>query len=614
MNRISSSLLSAGKTFSSLFKSKAKTTYADVVVRNSIGQILLLQKKYEDGEMSEKWGFPGGHIEKGESATIAAVRELREETGLELEVVPLYVKEKEECTIFYFEAYVSGISNVILDNDEHRGYEWVPIEQVSDYNMIADIATYVDREVLSDVYRSIREDRIRLLDNPFTELDNSFKLLQTAFDNDLIDDITFFKARAWYKQARLKVARDIVEKAFDNNQLSDEEYWEIMKGGDPSHGGKLVKKIITDTKGRMQTKWVDPKTGEAPVKEKKPKAEPQAQWFDEFKKYQLNCYPIGIDKSQVDVNTSGDVHSHWILRWRDPKSGALKNAYSKEFMDRNAAEKWNRMKNVSSAQISKIADGAKKMMLKGEDDKTKEAGAIIYIISQTGLRRGDKLKFDKSGNRGVSSLAPDNVTIEGSKVKFSFIGKSYQDNKAEIDDPQLATYLSKLQKEREGSNWLFETSDAIIDSTFDKVGGEGLKIKDMRTYVAGDIARKVLFEDPAPPPPIPDGLPETKVKKLVQDKLKNCYEQVAGKLNNTPTMAKNSYIHPNIIDFWLKKLNLSFEIKKSEDAEQLTNISLDTILAQYTYEENVGKINEEDEEDCDTFNEPESLDEDTLEK
>ena len=46
---------------------------------------VLLQKREDNG----LWGLPGGGVEPGESVTEAIVREVREETGLEVEPVRL---------------------------------------------------------------------------------------------------------------------------------------------------------------------------------------------------------------------------------------------------------------------------------------------------------------------------------------------------------------------------------------------------------------------------------------------------------------------------------------------------------------------------------------------
>ncbi|MEO0370305.1 MAG: NUDIX hydrolase [Pseudomonadota bacterium] len=49
-----------------------------VVIRK--GQVLLVKRRNEPD--AGLWGFPGGHVDLGETAMQAAVRELREETGI----------------------------------------------------------------------------------------------------------------------------------------------------------------------------------------------------------------------------------------------------------------------------------------------------------------------------------------------------------------------------------------------------------------------------------------------------------------------------------------------------------------------------------------------------
>jgi len=48
-----------------------------IVIRGSDGRLLLLHERTED-----RWCFPKGHVDPGESLAQAAVREVREETGL----------------------------------------------------------------------------------------------------------------------------------------------------------------------------------------------------------------------------------------------------------------------------------------------------------------------------------------------------------------------------------------------------------------------------------------------------------------------------------------------------------------------------------------------------
>lgn len=51
-----------------------------IAVVHHQGRILLVKRKNEPN--ANTWGFPGGHVELGETALAAAARELAEETGV----------------------------------------------------------------------------------------------------------------------------------------------------------------------------------------------------------------------------------------------------------------------------------------------------------------------------------------------------------------------------------------------------------------------------------------------------------------------------------------------------------------------------------------------------
>jgi 8-oxo-dGTP pyrophosphatase MutT (NUDIX family) len=56
----------------------------NVVVANSAGEVLLIRRSDNDN-----WALPGGAIDLGESARQAAVRETKEETGIDCEITGL---------------------------------------------------------------------------------------------------------------------------------------------------------------------------------------------------------------------------------------------------------------------------------------------------------------------------------------------------------------------------------------------------------------------------------------------------------------------------------------------------------------------------------------------
>jgi mutator protein MutT len=57
-----------------------------LVARN--GEVLIAKKRLVEGHfLSGAWHVPGGRVETGESVTEAVVREIREEAGIDVEVV-----------------------------------------------------------------------------------------------------------------------------------------------------------------------------------------------------------------------------------------------------------------------------------------------------------------------------------------------------------------------------------------------------------------------------------------------------------------------------------------------------------------------------------------------
>lgn len=75
-----------------------------VVIRED--QVLLVKRRNEPD--AGWWGFPGGHVDLGETALMAAVRELREETGVTgralryLTNVDVIVRDEDGSVRFHF--------------------------------------------------------------------------------------------------------------------------------------------------------------------------------------------------------------------------------------------------------------------------------------------------------------------------------------------------------------------------------------------------------------------------------------------------------------------------------------------------------------------------------
>jgi len=76
--------------------------------------------------------LPGGGMEFGESAEQTIVREVREETGLNVDVIELldtwdFIKEDLHITGVIYLCNVEGVCEVTL-SDEHDSYQWLELD------------------------------------------------------------------------------------------------------------------------------------------------------------------------------------------------------------------------------------------------------------------------------------------------------------------------------------------------------------------------------------------------------------------------------------------------------------------------------------------------------
>jgi len=113
-----------------------------VVVTNNADEILMIRRTDNDN-----WAVPGGAIDLGESVAQAAVRETREESGIECEItgivgiysdpkhVLLYTSNGEVRQEFSIVLTARPLSGQPTPSSESSEVRWVPVSEVRDYTM-----------------------------------------------------------------------------------------------------------------------------------------------------------------------------------------------------------------------------------------------------------------------------------------------------------------------------------------------------------------------------------------------------------------------------------------------------------------------------------------------
>jgi 8-oxo-dGTP diphosphatase len=119
---------------------------AVLVIRNEEGKFLLLKRASDSIFAPNKWGFPGGKIEEGETAEAAAIRETVEETQLRVSDVRFLGVFNEAVAAFSAGAYEG---EVVIDF-EHSDWAWAEWAQLNNYDLAPSVWEILEKVKKSD--------------------------------------------------------------------------------------------------------------------------------------------------------------------------------------------------------------------------------------------------------------------------------------------------------------------------------------------------------------------------------------------------------------------------------------------------------------------------------
>lgn len=112
-------------------------TVVAALIYNSKNQILITLRP-EGFHLSGLWEFPGGKVEDGESYPNALIREIKEETNLDINVGDLYWEEKVAYTkkrvhLYFYRCELTREDQQVVCHDVDD-YRWVYKNELNDFD------------------------------------------------------------------------------------------------------------------------------------------------------------------------------------------------------------------------------------------------------------------------------------------------------------------------------------------------------------------------------------------------------------------------------------------------------------------------------------------------
>ncbi|MFW5473029.1 DNA topoisomerase IB [Knoellia sp. CPCC 206450] len=177
------------------------------------------------------------------------------------------------------------------------------------------------------------------------------------------------------------------------------------------------------------------------------------------------------------------------------------------------------------------------------------AAVAVRLLDLGYFRIGNDVYTDANGSFGLTTLERQHVRKVGEGLRFEFQGKSGVDQQVTIRDEDVATAIGEMRRRRSTSQRVLayrtdagwrdlEASD--VNAYLHEIFDAEVTAKDFRTWHATVHAAAALAASPEP------GDTQASRKRAV----KEAVAQVADYLGNTPTIAKNSYVDPRVLDLY----------------------------------------------------------------
>ena len=214
-----------------------------------------------------------------------------------------------------------------------------------------------------------------------------------------------------------------------------------------------------------------------------------------------------------------------------------------------AERRWKKMRAAERA-LPRLRRQVRKDLAAGPSERACLAGAVV-LLDRAAMRVGSETYAQAHGTYGAASLLRKHATVDGSKVRLEFKGKSGVQWRTEVQDAAFARLVGELQAQPLDEDApLFSypslqgyrriNAGRVNEYLKDVSKDRGLSAKGLRTYHASRMLEDKLREE---------GMPEEPKRR--EGALRRAVKAVAAKLHHTVAVCRSTYLHPGIIQAYL---------------------------------------------------------------
>ncbi len=255
---------------------------------------------------------------------------------------------------------------------------------------------------------------------------------------------------------------------------------------------------------------------------------------------------LAIPPAWLDVWICPDPNGHLQATGRDAR-GRKQHRYHPRWRHRRDIAKFDRILAFAGV-LPTIRTRCDRDLARPGLDRTKVLAAIVRLLELTLIRVGNDEYARLNRSFGLTTLKDRHATVRGTSVRFRFRGKSGRDHEVGIRERRLATVVRNCQdlpgqelfQFRDGDGQPQDVTSDDVNAYLREAAGADVTTRDFRTWAGTVLAYRALSM-------LGPGLDGGAARKNVVEAVR----VTAGRLGNTPAVARQSYVHPAVLEAYL---------------------------------------------------------------
>ena len=255
---------------------------------------------------------------------------------------------------------------------------------------------------------------------------------------------------------------------------------------------------------------------------------------------------LAIPPAYTDVWICRHANGHLQATGRDAR-GRKQYRYHAQWRQLRDRAKYDRMLAFSEHLPGLRRRVAADLRLPGVP-RAKVLATVVRLLEASLIRVGNDEYARANGSFGLTTLKNDHVRVRGKRIQFRFRGKSGKVHDVQVDDARLARIVRHCQDLPGQALFQFVNDSGEVESIDSSDvnayirGRDGMDFsaKDFRTWAGTLLTARMLAD-----------LGNAPSEHLAKARIARAIEEVAGRLGNTPTICRKSYVHPAILDAYV---------------------------------------------------------------